>query len=124
METSNGSETEPKPIVINIEPIEETQRGKEVRVIANNARSLALKRLGRASDLTDYLRWHRTASVYLTPPSIDWIWDYGGTTPEELIEEQLSDRFTEGYARNSRAAEVLKPIVDALEPKEGRLEKR
>lgn len=119
METPNGQEAERKPIVINIEPIEETPREKEVRVVAEGARSTALERLGRASDLTDYMRWHRAASLYLTPTNIDWIWDYGGTNSEDLIAEQESDRFTAGNERNATAADALKPTVDALEPQEG-----
>lgn len=69
--------------------------------------------------MTDYLRWHRAASVYFTPPCVDWIWDYGGTTPEELVAEQQTERFTQGYSRNATVAEAMKPMVEILEPKEG-----
>lgn len=119
MESQGGQEAEPKPIVMNIEPIEKTPREKEVRAVAEKARSTALDRLGGASDLTDYMRWHRAASVYLTAPNIDWIWDYGGTTPEDLIEEQESERFTKGNARNAAAAEEMRATVAGLETKPG-----
>lgn len=105
--------------VIVIEPIEETQREKEVRDVANKARVQALERLQQATELTDYLRWHRAASVYFTPPCIDWIWDYGGTTPEELVAEQETGQFTQVNVKNATAAESMKPMIDALEPKEG-----
>src|SRR3989344_3312719 len=119
METQGGPEAEPKPIVINIEPIEETPREKEVRAVAEKARSTALDRLGEASDLTDYMRWHRAASVYLAAPNIDWIWDYGGTTADDLIEEQASERFTKGNARNATAAEEMRTTIIGLETRPG-----
>lgn len=109
METPNGQEAERKPIVIKIDPVEETPREKEVRAVAEKARSTAIERLAQASDLADYMRWHRAASVYLN----------GGTNSEDLIAEQESDRFTAGNTRNATAADALKPVVNALEPQEG-----
>lgn len=119
METPSGLETERKPMVINIEPVGDTPREKEVRAVAEEARLIALERLANASNLTDYMRWYRAVSIYLTPSNIDWIWDYGGTTPEGLIAEQESDRFAADNAKNATAAEALKTMIDALQPQEG-----
>ena len=107
-----------EPDVITIEPTEETQREKEVREVTDKARAQALERLQQTTRLTDYLRWHSAASVYFTPACVDWIWDYGGTTPEELVTEQKTERFTQGYVKNTAVAEAMKPMVDTLEPKE------
>ncbi len=103
----------------NITKAEITPREKEVREVSEKAKSVALEKLGLASNLTDYLRWHRAASVYLTPDNIDWMWDYGGVTPEGLISEQESEPFTELNARNSKAAEQMRVALAPLEPRDG-----
>lgn len=112
-------ELQGKPIVINIEPTEETPREKEIRTVSEEARKVALNRLRNASNLTDYLRWHRAASFFLTAFNIDWMWDYGGITPEGLIDEQESDRFTKPHTQNAATAELLRSMIEKLPSQEG-----
>lgn len=118
METQSG-ETKQEPIVIKVRPVKETPREKEIIEVAKIARQTALEKLSKTSDSTDFLRWHRATSVYFTPANIAWIWDYGGTTPEDLIAEQESKEFTESNAKNAQAAETLKTNIDTLQPQEG-----
>lgn len=117
METRKGPESE--PIVIKIEEFEESAREKEIRVIAEQAQFIALRKLTNASNLTDYLRWHRAASFYFTPSNIRWAWDYGGTTVEELMTEQESSVFITAQTKNAATIEALRSTIDSLPFKKG-----
>lgn len=107
--------------ILHIDVPPETPREKEVRDVSNRACQQALDRLEQADSLTDYLRWHRAASVYFIPRNIDWIWDYGGTTPQDLVAEQENPNFTKGSAQNAAIVEEMRPIIEEMEPKEGQV---
>ena len=47
------------------------------------------------------------------------MWDYGGTTVEDLITDRESDRVSKSCEKSATAAESMKSKIEKLEPKKG-----
>lgn len=98
--------------------VSETPRQKEVKEVASKARTIALDKLGTANSLQDYMIYHRAAK-FAQPHLIEWAWDYGGTTAEEIIEDDESERFQAVTRKDVKAAEAMREQLGNIEPKEG-----
>ncbi len=113
---------EPNKIVIKFKPVEETSTGIEIKEVTTKARAVALEKLGGASNLSDYLRWHRAAQL-ITPSNISWAWDekWGGEgyKAEELITEQETEASKKQADQNSAATEEMKTTITSAESKPG-----
>ena len=123
MDPQNPSIPEPQLehelIEINIVHKEETPREREIREVSEQTTSVALERLSQATDLATYMQWHRQASLDLKEESISWMWDYGGTTAVELIEDAESEKNVKAFEKDAQIISALIPNIVALEPKEG-----
>jgi hypothetical protein len=104
-----------------IQGITTTPQHDEVEKVSIEASAEALKKLQESTTLTDYLRWHQSLFQYFTFNSINWMWDYGGTTVEDLITDRESDRVSKSCEKSATAAESMKSKIEKLEPKKGML---
>lgn len=103
-----------------IQGITTTPRRDEVERVSTEASNEALKRLQESTTLTEYFRWHQSLPIF-TINNLDWMWDYGGVTANDVIEERESDRISRLCEKRASAAESMKQKIDELEPQDGML---
>ena len=63
------------------------ERSSIVRRVAEETNRQVRENLQRATTELDYLRWSGALVHSTTPEMIDWMWDYGGISVEDLLAE-------------------------------------
>jgi|GEM_PF-5430143 len=115
--TEGEKGTEVPHITIKLPP--ETSRLKEIRGVVEKARAEGIKRIKSAERLSDYLRWHKALNIYFTINGTSWMWDFGGTTAEELISGSEDKKQVAAGLKEEKIVDSLKKKIDNLESKEG-----
>lgn len=87
-------------------------RESAVAAVASEARTRVIQLIHHASSEKDFIRWNHALIYATTPEMIDWMWEYGGTTAEDLIDDyETSERDAQFIQEQNYLLEMKKKLT-------------
>lgn len=94
-----------------------SERETQIREVVLNLKNFSKERIQTTTDLAELIRLSRMMVMYRVD-NMDWMWDYGGTTADEIIAEANNGQETKLSENLAKKVLEMKAAIETITPKE------